>query len=189
MTGRGRLHAGVGGTLAVVFVLLSSACSPAPGSSGLTSTLAAGLIASDTVSQSRDLDPYRLTFAVGPAQPMYTGVEAETEKPKHGHVTVFGGRGSIPPGLPAQGDHHVQLHVYDAVTTEVLDNAEVSSSITDPSGTETAVPVTTMQNILAGPRDFHYGNNVSMPAPGDYTVTVTVNGKRTVFRMGLGQDK
>ncbi len=183
MTAKGGLLSSAGVMLALPCILFGAACSTAP-QEGATPTTSASAATGKVVTESRDLDPFKLTLAVGPAQVMYTGAEAAAQKPKHGYVTVFGGRSNIPPGQPAPGDHHIRLHVYDAVTTEVVANAQVFISITDPSGKVTAVPVITMQDILVGHRDFHYGNNVTL-APGSYTVEVTVNGQRATFRVAV----
>jgi hypothetical protein len=50
-----------------------------------------------------------------------------------------------------------------------------------PAGAPVEVPVVVMQAIGKGPSS-NYGNNVTMSA-GRYQVTVTVNGKTTVFRV------
>jgi hypothetical protein len=50
------------------------------------------------------------------------------------------------------------------------------------NGAAVDVPVVVMQAIGKGPQSTHYGNNVVM-RNGNYSITVTVNGKKTEFRM------
>ena len=98
------------------------------------------------------------------------------------------GADPVPMDAPSHPNHHLVVHVYDAVSHKPVADATVTMSFTPldasgkAAGAATPVPVVVMEASGKGAASTHYGNNVTMP-PGRYRVDVTVNGAKTVFRL------
>jgi hypothetical protein len=133
---------------------------------------------------------YNLTLEVGPLQPMYTQAQASAQRPKAGEV-MFTGQMVMPPGMAGMesmagmtappGWHHLEVHVFDRTSGyPVRGLAPVITVINVGSGQALTVPIVTMQGLNEGARDFHYGNNVELPA-GRYRVTATAGGQTGAF--------
>ena len=103
-------------------------------------------------------------------------------------MEIEGGAAPVMLDAASHPNHHLIVHVFDKKTGQALTDATVTMKFASmngkggPAGAPVDVPVVVMQAIGKGPSSTHYGNNVTMPA-GRYQVTVTVNGKTTVFRV------
>ena len=141
---------------------------------GLTPAWAAG----QTVEQKATTASYALTLDIGPLEQMLTPAQAKTATT--GEVMVpMGGMGT---GMMAMGNHHVEVHVRNKATYAVVKDVTVTITFTNTmSGAVIPVtPVVAMYGVKAGPSDWHYGNNATLPA-GTYRATVTVNGQTATF--------
>jgi hypothetical protein len=95
-------------------------------------------------------------------------------------MLVVRGARPVQPNDPAHPNHHLVVHVYDAVTGHPVLDAKVEMIVAGPfpATRRTRVPIVEMQAVGGGAKSTHYGNNVTLQ-PGRYTVFVTVNGKAT----------
>ena len=102
----------------------------------------------------------------------------------------MGGARPVAPDAASHPNHHLVVHVFDAKTGKAITDAMVSMNFQRlddkgrPNGAVVDVPVVVMQAIGKGPQSTHYGNNVAMPN-GTYSIAVTVNGKKTEFRLSV----
>lgn len=143
---------------------------------------------------------YSLLLAVAPPQDMYTPQEVSQKHPTSGEemfsgTMVMPGSGGSMSGMSgmsgmggtaAPGWHHVEVHVYTRGSNHVVTDAQPTITVRDDaSGKQTDLPIVTMQSVTAGASDFHYGNNVYMPANQAYTVTVKVDADTATFRVRL----
>ncbi len=149
------------------------------------------------VTQFAATSSFKLSLEIGPLQPMYTPAQVSTQHPRQGEV-MFSGQMVMPPGMAGMesmegtatmpnpaGWHHLEVHVFDRQTGQVLRNLDPSITITNAgTGQSQVVPITTMQGLLDGPGDYHYGNNVDLPS-GHYTVTVQVSGETSAFDVAV----
>ena len=140
---------------------------------------------------------YNLSVEIGGLQPMYTARQVASLHPKTGEEQ-FAGQMVMPPGMAGMGDlsniasmdvprgwHHLEVHVFDRRTGDVIKNLAPTITVLNRSdGTAVEVPITTMQGVIEGPGDFHYGNNVDLPG-GRYTVSVAVGGETADFDFSL----
>jgi hypothetical protein len=136
---------------------------------------------------------YNLSVQIGGLQPMYTPQQVASSHPKTGEV-MFSGQMVMPPGMAGMADmsnmagmsippewHHLEVHAFSKKTGDVVKSLTPAVSVTSHStGLVTPVPLTTMQGVIEGAGDFHYGNNVDLP-PGLYTVTVVIGGETAAF--------
>lgn len=155
---------------------------------------------SETLIQVGSDSLYNLSVEIGAMQPMFTQDQVASHRPKTGEV-MFKGQMVMPPGvdptmagmgsMPGMGDmpgmkvppgwHHLEVHVYDKKTGEVVKTLTPTITVTNKStGQVQQVPIVTMQGVAEGPADFHYGNSVDLPA-GLYTVEVTIGRETTDF--------
>jgi hypothetical protein len=139
---------------------------------------------------------YNLVAEVGPIQAMYTPSQVASQHPKSGEV-MFSGQMVMPPGMdPSHMDmtnmaglppdwHHIEVHIFDKRSGDVVKTLAPTITVTNlATGVTQQVPNVTMQGVVEGPGDFHYGNNVDLPT-GKYTVTVTVGSETTSFDFGI----
>jgi len=135
------------------------------------------------------MDGLRVELHVLPAEPFFTADEVAVGHVKEG-MLIMGGARPIAIDAASHPNHHLVVHVFDAKTGKAITNATVRMSFQSldnkgkPNGAVVDVPVVVMQAIGQGPQSTHYGNNVVMPN-GIYSVAVTVNGKKTEFRMAV----
>ena len=135
------------------------------------------------------MDGLRVELHVLPAEPFFTADEVAASHAKEG-MLIMGGAKPIAPGAASHPNHHLVVHIFDATTGKAITNAKVSMNfqlLDDPGKPKDAVvdvPVVVMQAIGKGPQSTHYGNNVVMPN-GTYSIAVSVNGKKTEFRMAV----
>jgi hypothetical protein len=78
-------------------------------------------------------------------------------------------------------NHHLEVHLKDASSGNVLSNPIPSISIADSSGNSRQVSnIVQMYDPTAGQSDLHFGNNVYLPGS-TYTVTVTIGPETATF--------
>jgi hypothetical protein len=137
---------------------------------------------------------YTLLLQVSPPQSMYTSAQVASQHPSDGEV-MLSGTMTMPPGMsgatmtgssyPA-GWHHVEIHVYDRLSNQVIANANLVIRIhDDTTGDSISLPIVTMQGIVAGPQDFHYGNNAELTNGHAYTLTAHVDAETASFHFNL----
>jgi hypothetical protein len=142
------------------------------------------------VNQHYDVGTTRLSLTkhylvvnnVVPPEHMYQPAQANTLHPTEGEYILHGVFAPITPTA-----RHFEAHVYSRATGDPVHGAHVEITVKDDTtGSVYRMPdVTSMQDVVVGPRDFHYGNNVNMPAGHAYTVIVTVNGEKGVIHYRL----
>ena len=156
------------------------------------------------VSQTQTVGSYKLTLMVGSQEQMYTQAQVDQQHPTSGEVMVSGSM-NMPESSPMAGMatatespmagmtlgsnvEHLELHVYNASDGKTVTDANVTIEVIDNTAQNmsTNVPIATMYGVQAGMDDFHYGNNVVMPANRDYTVNVAVNGQTATFKFHFG---
>jgi hypothetical protein len=120
---------------------------------------------------------YALELMIGPFEDMLMPGDLLPVPPPAGEVMVDG---SMTEPKDPKNAKHVELHVHDAQTSAVIDDAIVDIAVTDSSNAVEHVPIAKMYDLTAGPSDMHFGNNFSMPA-GSYTIRVSVNGETADF--------
>lgn len=136
---------------------------------------------------------YTVVLNVVSPQNMYTPQQVNQENPTDGEV-MFSGSMVMPPGMamsmsnmsyPA-GWRHVEVHIYDSATNTVIRSTSPTIVVTnDQSGQAANVPIVTMQSVVVGASDFHYGNNVDLPSGNSYTATVQVGSDVATFHFKL----
>ena len=141
---------------------------------------------------------YNLVAEIGSIQAMYTPAQVAAQHPKSGEE-MFSGTMVMPPGMgPSQMDtgnmpgmnippewHHLEVHIFDRKTGDVVKTISPVITVTDEStGKVQQVPDVAMQGIVEGPGDYHYGNNVDLP-PGHYTVTAVIGSETANFDFSL----
>jgi hypothetical protein len=141
-------------------------------------------------------EQYSMLLAVAPMQNMYTPEQVKTQHPTDGEV-MFSGQMIMPPGggqsmpgmsMPSAppGWRHVEVHIYTRSGNHVVTDAHPTITVSDTTtGKVTHLPIVTMQGIVAGPSDFHYGNNVYLPAGDSYKARVDVGGDTATFAFKL----
>jgi hypothetical protein len=148
--------------------------------------LSASANAADTM-RTKTVGPYRVELHVLPAEPFFSKEDVAAKHVKEG-MEIEGGAAPVMLDAASHPNHHLIVHVFDKKTGKALTDATVTMKFSSlngkgsPAGAPVDVPVVVMQAIGKGRSSTHYGNNVTMPA-GRYQVTVTVNGKTTVFRV------
>jgi hypothetical protein len=124
---------------------------------------------------------FNLVAEIGPLQAMYTPSQAATQHPKSGEV-MFSGEMVMPPGNQSSPDwKHLEVHIFDKKTGDVVKTLSPTITVSDTlSGKSLQIPNVAMQGVVEGGGDYHYGNNVYLPA-GAYRVTVMVGSETTSF--------
>jgi len=139
--------------------------------------------------KTASMNGLRVELHVLPAEPFFTADEVAVSHPKEG-MLIMGGAKPMAIDAASHPNHHLVVHVFEAKTGKVITNATVSMNFQllgnkgKPNGAVVDVPVVVMQAVGQGPQSTHYGNNVVMP-DGTYSVKVTLNGKKTEFRMAV----
>ena len=121
---------------------------------------------------------------------MYGKADVARSKPTSGEIMVSGQMAGGMQGMPGMSSdggmpadpamRHLELHVRSKSTGKAVRNAKVSITVTDSAGQQIIVPVAVMYGIAEGQEDWHYGNNVRLPA-GQYGVQVSANKKTAHF--------
>jgi hypothetical protein len=137
---------------------------------------------------------YNLSVVIGSIQAMFTPAQVASQHPKTGEV-MFSGQMTMPPGMDSStvdmGNmpsmnippewRHLEAHIYDKKTGDVVKTLTPVITLTNKStGMTRPISMVTMQGVIEGPGDFHYGNNVDLPT-GQYTVTVAVGSESANF--------
>ncbi len=146
-----------------------------------------------TVQAVKNAGSYRLELDIGPLERMYTQAEARRLHPTHGEVMLrgsmaMGGMGSMGAMVP---NHHLELHVMDRQSRRVVSDAMISIAYQPVVGmgqmavAPQHVPIAVMRGLDAGMGDIHYGNNVYMRSGSAYNVSVTVNGVKVAYQVGV----
>lgn len=126
---------------------------------------------------------YKVVLSAGPVEAMLTPNQAKGATA--GEVMVPMSGMSMPSmSMTDQGhpvNHHLEVHVYNRTTGQVLTNLTPTISITNSSGaTRQLSSVGAMYGVTAGQSDYHYGNNVYL-ANGTYIVTVQIGDNKATF--------
>jgi hypothetical protein len=158
-----------------------------------------GRAAMAPVQATAETATYRLELDIGDPEQMYGKADVARLKPTSGEIMVSGQMaGGMPgmspspsmhgmPGMSSDGGmpadpamRHLELHVRSKSTGKAVRNAKVSITVTDSAGQQIIVPIAVMYGIAEGQEDWHYGNNVRLPA-GQYGVQVSANQKTAHF--------
>jgi hypothetical protein len=116
---------------------------------------------------------YIVVVNVLPSEHMMTMGDMQMEHPTVGEQ-IIDGKGN-PIGV---GVRHVEAHIYDRATGKVLTGKVPSIRLTNrTTGEVVDVPPTLMQDVIIGPLDLHFGNNVPVTGNSDVSVRVTVDGE------------
>ena len=116
---------------------------------------------------------YLVVVNVLPSEHMMTMGEMQMDHPTQGEL-IIDGKGN------AQGEEvrHVEAHIYDRATGKALTGTVPSITLINRTTGETIdVPPTLMQDVIIGPLDLHFGNNVPVRGNSDVSVRVTVDGE------------
>jgi hypothetical protein len=147
-----------------------------------------------TLIQVGSTASYNLSVVIGSIQAMFTPAQVASQHPKTGEV-MFSGQMTMPPGMdPSTVDmgnmpsmnippewRHLEAHIYDKKTGDVVKTLTPVILLTNKStGMTKPISMVTMQGVIEGPGDFHYGNNVDLPT-GQYSVTVDVGSESANF--------
>jgi hypothetical protein len=116
---------------------------------------------------------YVVVVNVLPSEHMMTMTDMKMEHPTEGEL-IIDGKG-YPTGTEIR---HVEAHVYDRATGSVVSGTVPKITLLNRTTGETIdVPPTLMQDVIIGPLDLHYGNNVPVAGNSDVGVRVSVNGE------------
>ena len=82
--------------------------------------------------------------------------------------------------------HHLEAHICSRATGQPVQGAHPTINVASVSAPNVSqsVPIAVMQGVTEGVADYHYGNNVDLE-PGDYTVTVSLNGQTATLHVTL----
>jgi hypothetical protein len=141
---------------------------------------------SGTLIRLGSTNSYNLVAEIGGLQAMFTPDQVSSQHPKSGEV-MFGGQMVMPPDPNnASPDwHHLEVHVFDKKTGDVVKSTNPVITVTDKAtGLTRQVPLVLMQGVVEGAGDYHYGNNVDLPK-GQYTVTVVIGSETASFDFNL----
>jgi hypothetical protein len=139
------------------------------------------------ITQKSQTAHYVLVLQIGPEEKMYSKAEAAKFHPASGEVMVSGAMAAMPMAGMSMDTRHLELHVLSRVTRRVVTDARCRITVAGDAtgmraGKNDAVPIGMMYGVAAGPADWHYGNNVQMPA-GSYTIAAVVNGEGVTFHV------
>jgi hypothetical protein len=130
-----------------------------------------------------DTHDYRFTLLVGHVENMYMPRQVRASHPKHGEEMLRGRMTPTAMLLAAGPIRHLEVQICLRRTRAVVTNARPKILVHDTtSGKEVTLPFSAMEGIGEGAADFHYGNNLPMPAGHRYIVTVTWKRERAVFQ-------
>jgi hypothetical protein len=116
---------------------------------------------------------YVVVVNVLPSEQMMTMTDMQMNHPTEGELIV-NGKGN-PTGEEVR---HVEAHVYDRSTGKALTGVVPTITVTNrTTGQVETVEPTLMQDVIIGPLDLHFGNNVPVQGNSDVSVRVSVNGE------------
>src|SRR5947209_6822012 len=121
---------------------------------------------------SRD---YMVVFNIVPPEHMYQPAQAKTLHPTEGEYILKGYMTPIHPD-----SRHFEAHIYNRSTGLPVKGLAPQITVTDTgTGQVRSVYPTWMQDVVVGPRDFHYGNNFDMPAGHHYHLQAVIKDGET----------
>jgi hypothetical protein len=133
------------------------------------------------VTAVRTTRSYLIVLNVVPPEHMYAPAVAARLHPEDGELNI---RGTMAPITP--NARHFEAHIYSRATGKPVHGENPRITVVDhTTGKTSAVPVTIMQDVVVGARDYHYGNNADMAYGHRFTITVTLNGERAVYPVHL----
>lgn len=113
---------------------------------------------------------YMVVFNIVPPEHMYQPAQAKTLHPEEGEYILKGYMAPIHPD-----SRHFEAHIYNRASGLPAKGLEPKITVTDAdTGQVRNVYPTWMQDVVVGPRDFHYGNNFDMPAGHHYQLQVVI---------------
>ena len=114
---------------------------------------------------------YMVVFNIVPPEHMYQPAQARTLHPDEGEYILKGYM------APIHADsRHFEAHIYNRATGLPVKGLKPKITVTDTdNGQVRDVYPTWMQDVVVGPRDFHYGNNFDMPAGHRYHLQVAIS--------------
>lgn len=120
---------------------------------------------------------YLVVLNIVPPEEMYLPAQAAAHHPTGGELILHGEMAAI----EAQS-RHTEAHVYSKVTGKPVTDVVPEIEIADRSDGTTQKPeATLMQDVVVGPRDIHFGNNVVIKAGHEFSVTVTIIHEAVTF--------
>jgi hypothetical protein len=153
-----------------------------PGVAALVLTAAGAASAAGSIQQTRHVGAYGITLMVeGPVTThmMGSGSGAETMAGGKNPTCVF--KGSLGPSGGKTCNHHIEVHITRNGKVDI--NASVSITLTN-TRTHAVSKVPIMAMFGKDVRDYHFGNNVYVPA-GTYMVSVKADTARARFTVKL----
>jgi hypothetical protein len=140
----------------------------------------------EPLKQEAETQHYRLQLQIGPKEAMVSEAEVAAKHPTSGEVMARGRMtGMAMSHDMAMDERHLEVHVVSRATTHVVTNARCRITVTaDAGGKSMQVSPAAMYGVKEGRTDWHYGNNVALPA-GAYTILVLVNGERATFHITI----
>lgn len=144
-------------------------------------------MSSNVVSAEAQTAHYRLMLQIGPQEKMYSKDDVAKMHPTSGETMASGtmAGGGMAMGGMTSDTRHLEVHAYNKASGKVVTDAKCGITVTSGATKKsTIIDVAAMYGVKEGPSDWHYGNNVDMPA-GSYTVTVVVNGEKAVFHVTI----
>lgn len=126
---------------------------------------------------------YLVLWVMLPAEHMYTPGEVALRHPGVGEQAFWG---RIQPWT-GPDRRHVEAHVYRLATGEVVRGAHPRITVTDltAGGRTQVLPMTMMQDVVIGPSDLHYGNNLRLPYGHRYVVHFSLGGDHADIPVAL----
>lgn len=142
------------------------------------------VLAQGGVSLTQTTEHYKIMLDIGPLATMLMPDQAQNAK--QGEVMVqMQGMPMPEMSMTDQGqpvNHHLEAHIVDLATNQVVTDTLPTISITDGSGmARTLMQVAMMYDVQVGASDTHFGNNVYLP-DGSYTIVVTVKSDTATFK-------
>jgi hypothetical protein len=178
------------GALGALLSIGAAACSATNGASTGAMAEMAGM--SGAASSSADLaqgvgglgltrvgttPSYIVVLNVVPPEHMYMPAEAGSMHPTEGEYILDGEMAAIGPE-----SRHTEVHIYSKDTGKpVTDIVPVITLRDDTDGTSVRPQATLMQDVLIGPRDIHFGNNVTIKAGHQFSVVVDIAQEEVSF--------
>ena len=118
---------------------------------------------------------YMVVFNIVPPEHMYQPAQAQTLHPDEGEYILKGYMSPI-----HADSRHFEAHIYNRATGLPVHGLEPNITVTDTgTGQVRNVYPTWMQDVVVGPRDFHYGNNFDMPVGHHYHLQVVIKDGET----------
>jgi hypothetical protein len=138
------------------------------GSSSRTNQSFASKVGGDKLAYTAH---YMVVFNIVPPEHMYQPAQARTLHPDEGEYILKGYM------APIHADsRHFEAHIYNRATGLPVKGLDPKITVTDTdNGQVSNVYPTWMQDVVVGPRDFHYGNNFDMPAGHHYHLQVAIS--------------